>query len=171
MPVMFCCSLILSLPTSHDIIHDGCFEQMGFLQGAFWNGSLGSVRLSVLNCRVFSCHRDVISAAVLSSSAVAVLELAFTFKSCFRHAKLAASLWVNAVCERWDGKVRVSPQLAAHCHLQSVAFFFFSCSLACRSWLLTKKENKNIGCSTPIILSMWGQSDSFIHVLLHPGCF
>ena len=50
------------------------------------------------------CHLFWLVVPQSLSSGEAILDPSFSFKPCFRHAKLTATLWVNAACECWDAR-------------------------------------------------------------------
>lgn len=50
------------------------------------------------------CHLFWLVVLQSLSSGEAISDPSFSFKPCFRHAKLTATLWVNAACECWDAR-------------------------------------------------------------------
>lgn len=74
---------------------------------------------------------------------------------CFCHAKLTATLWVNAACwECWD-KRGVSDRGTTNENVRHP-----SCSEALLGLALTTRPNRNIFCLKMTILSIWERSGS-----------
>lgn len=123
-------------------------------------------------------------------SGVAISDPSFSLNPCFRHAKLTATLWVNAACECWDGRgvsEWKAPMRATcmvlHNWLHS-AFFkgpSFSLCLFCTASLFVaavkcatdRPSWASLLTNTPynlMLVSIRERSDGYVCVLFHPGC-